>query len=59
MKKIYEYACFDCNITWEKVYEWGKSAKKTKCPECGKKCEQNWLGRSAPPVHFKGGGWSS
>ena len=57
-KKLYEYACHECKVSWDKEYTWGKPAKKTKCPECGKRCEQNWLGREATPVHFKGAGWS-
>lgn len=58
MKKLYEYACHDCKVTWEREYAFGKCANKTKCPECRKLCEQNWRGRSAPAVHFKGAGWT-
>jgi len=57
-KKLYEYACHDCRVLWEKEYDWGKPAKKTKCPECGKRWGQNWLERPPPPVHFKGAGWT-
>lgn len=56
--KIYEYACHDCKVTWEREYKFGKCANKTKCPECGKRCDQNWLGREPPAVHFKGSGWT-
>jgi predicted nucleic acid-binding Zn ribbon protein len=58
MKKLYEYACHKCRILWEKEYNWGNPAQKTKCPECGKRCGQNWLDRPPPPVHFKGAGWT-
>jgi putative FmdB family regulatory protein len=57
-KKIYEYACHDCKVSWERPYPWGKPAAKTKCPECGKRRGQNWIGREAPPIHFKGEGWT-
>ena len=60
--KTYEYACHDCKLTWERDYKFGHPADKTKCPECGKRCGQNWLNREAPPVHFKGGlqsGWTT
>lgn len=40
------------------MYEFFKPANKTKCPQCGKRCEQNWIGREAPAVHFKGAGWT-
>ena len=56
-KKIYVYACHDCKVSWEKEYQWGKPAGKTKCPDCGKRCGQNWLNRESIPVHFKGAGW--
>jgi predicted nucleic acid-binding Zn ribbon protein len=59
MKKAYEYSCSDCKIIWEKDFEFFKPAKKSKCPECGRGCEQNWIGREAPAVHFKGGGWTT
>ena len=57
-KKIYVYACHDCKVSWEKEYQWGKPAGKTKCPDCGKRCGQNWLNRESIPVHFKGAGWT-
>jgi len=57
-KKVYEYACHDCKVLWEREYPWGKPAGKTKCPDCGKRCEQNWLNRDPLPVHFKGAGWT-
>jgi putative FmdB family regulatory protein len=56
--KIYEYACTTCKVSWEKEYKFGSPAKKTKCPHCGDRCGQNWLNREAPPVHFKGAGWT-
>jgi len=58
MKKMYEYSCYDCEIIWEIEYDWGKCDTKTKCPQCNKECEQNWLNRKAPPVHFKGPDWN-
>ncbi len=58
MKKDYEYSCSECKIIWEKAYKFGNPADKTKCPLCGKRCEQNWLNREAPSVHFKGAGWT-
>ena len=60
--KLYEYACHDCKLVWEREYKFGHPAEKTKCPECNKMWGQNWLGREAPPVHFKGGlqsGWTT
>ena len=62
MLKLYEYACHDCKLTWEKEYKFGQPAEKTKCPQCGKRWGQNWIGRTAPAVHFKGGlgaGWTT
>jgi len=29
MKKLYEYACHDCKVTWEREYTFGKCANKT------------------------------
>ena len=42
---------------WECDFPFGKPRKKTPCPECEGKCEQNWAGRDVP-IHFKGSGWS-
>ena len=58
MKKTYEYACHECKVSWDREYEWGKCADRTKCPDCSKLCGQNWLGRKATPIHFKGAGWT-
>ena len=58
MKKIYEYACHECKVSWDREYEWGKCADRTRCPDCKKLCGQNWLGRDPTPVHFKGAGWT-
>ena len=57
-KKIYVYACYDCEVSWEKEYPWGKPAEKTKCPDCSKRCGQDWVNRNPIPVHFKGAGWT-
>ena len=57
-KKIYVYACYDCEVSWEKEYPWGKPAEKTKCPDCSKRCGQDWANRTPTPVHFKGAGWT-
>ena len=56
--KAYEYACHDCKVIWDKEFKWGHPAETMKCPDCGVKCDQNWLGRKAPAVHFKGAGWT-
>jgi len=53
----YDYACHDCHLLVEKEYDFAKNPDKIKCPECGKKIEQNWAGRDIP-VHFKGAGWT-
>lgn len=58
MKKIYEYACHECKVSWEKEYKFGKCADRTRCPHCKKLCGQNWRNRSAPAIHFKGAGWT-
>ena len=60
MKKIYEYACHVCKLTWEREYDFGKCADRTRCPKCKKLSGHNWMDRKAPAVHFKGGlqgGW--
>tara|TARA_R110002051_G_scaffold279562_2_gene341046 strand:- start:1118 stop:1555 length:438 start_codon:yes stop_codon:yes gene_type:complete len=57
-KKIYVYACYACEVSWEKEYPWGKPAEKTKCPDCSKRCGQDWENRNPVPVHFKGAGWT-
>jgi putative FmdB family regulatory protein len=56
--KSYEYACHECSVSWEQEFEFGKPDDTMKCPECGKDCGQNWLGRTAPAIHFKGSGWT-
>tara|TARA_R110002074_G_scaffold233764_2_gene405429 strand:- start:499 stop:927 length:429 start_codon:yes stop_codon:yes gene_type:complete len=53
----YEYACHSCELLVEKEYDFAKNPSRIKCPECGKKIEQNWAGRDIP-VHFKGAGWT-
>ena len=58
MKTIYEYACHECKVSWDREYPWGKPANKTKCPECGRRCGQDWTNRKAPAIRFKGAGWS-
>lgn len=58
MKKTYEFACTDCKVIWDREYDFGKPADRTRCPDCKKLCGQNWLGREAPPIHFKGAGWT-
>jgi putative FmdB family regulatory protein len=37
---IYQYACDDCLVSWERECSIGKAPKKTKCPECGKRSER-------------------
>jgi putative FmdB family regulatory protein len=53
----YDYACHSCELLVEREYDFAKNPSKIKCPECGKKIEQNWAGRDIP-VHFKGAGWT-
>lgn len=53
---IYEWICKDCEHFWERDCKFGKAPRKTKCPTCGKLCEQYFS--SAPAIHFKGAGWS-
>ena len=38
----YEWVCHDCKLVWTRQYQMGKAPKKTKCPECSKRCERNY-----------------
>jgi len=55
---IYEWACRECKLYWERECRLGKAPDRTRCPECNKLSGRKW--DVAPPVHFKGGrgaGW--
>jgi putative FmdB family regulatory protein len=52
---IFEYDCPACKIFWEKEAKVGKAPKKTKCPQCGNKCER-YHGNANINVSFKDNG---
>ena len=53
----YEWICEECKIYWDREYPLAKNPNRTRCPECKKLCDRLW--GAPPPVHFKGGGWTS
>jgi putative FmdB family regulatory protein len=54
---IYEWVCEECNIFWDREYPLAKNPERTRCPQCKKLSNRLW--GAPPPVHFKGGGWTS
>ena len=52
----YEWVCPKCKIWWDREYKMGTAPDRTRCPECRKLSERKW--DVAPPVHFKGAGWT-
>jgi len=52
----YEWVCPKCQIWWDREYKMGTAPDRTRCPECKKLSERKW--DVAPPVIFKGAGWT-
>ena len=52
----YEWVCPQCQIWWDREYKMGTAPDRTKCPECKKLSNRKW--DVAPPVIFKGAGWT-
>jgi len=52
----YEWVCAECKIFWDREYKMGTAPDRTRCPECKKLSHRKW--DVAPPVHFKGAGWT-
>ena len=52
---LYEYCCSSCNHS-DTLLEQSNSAKRKKCPACGKRMGFERL-ISAPAFHLKGNGW--
>lgn len=52
---LFEYGCSSCEVFWEKSAKIGKAPKKTKCPQCGKKCER-YFGNANITISFKDNG---
>jgi len=53
---IYEWVCPECQIWWDRECKMGTAPDRTRCPECKKLSNRKW--DVAPPVIFKGAGWT-
>ena len=38
----YSWKCDDCEISWDREYDFGKAPDRTRCPECNKLCDRDY-----------------